>query len=77
MLPEMYEYRRELVAEQPEKYRVGTRMRVLMGALFSAADYLRAQRLRARLAREVAAIFEQVDAIIFPGQSDPARALPH
>jgi aspartyl-tRNA(Asn)/glutamyl-tRNA(Gln) amidotransferase subunit A len=76
MLPEMYEYHRELVAEQPEKYRVGTRMRVLMGALFSAADYLRAQRLRARLAREVAAIFEQVDAIIFPGQSDPAVPFP-
>ena len=76
MLPEMYEYHRELVAQQAEKYRVGTRIRVLMGAMFSAADYLRAQRIRARLAREVAALFEQVDALIFPGQAEPASPFP-
>jgi aspartyl-tRNA(Asn)/glutamyl-tRNA(Gln) amidotransferase subunit A len=76
MLPEMYEYHRELVAEQGEKYRVGTRIRVLMAAMFPAADYLRAQRLRARLGREMAAIFERVDALIFPGQSDPAPPFP-
>jgi aspartyl-tRNA(Asn)/glutamyl-tRNA(Gln) amidotransferase subunit A len=76
MLPEMYEYHRELVRDQGEQYRVGTRIRVLMGAMFSAADLVRAQRLRARLAREVAEILRDVDALIFPGQAEPAPVFP-
>ena len=43
-----------------------------MGALVTAPDYLRAQRVRARLLREVNAILEKVDALIFPGQAAPA-----
>lgn len=76
MLAEMYEYHRALLQQHGPKYRVGTRIRVLMGGLVSAADLLRAQRLRARLAREVAAWFERVDAIVFPGQAEPATPFP-
>jgi aspartyl-tRNA(Asn)/glutamyl-tRNA(Gln) amidotransferase subunit A len=43
-----------------------------MGALFTGADYLRAQRLRERFRREVDALFERVDALVFPGQMTPA-----
>ena len=54
MLAEMYEYHRDTIREQPENYRVATRLLILASALRSAADLLRAQRLRARLAREIA-----------------------
>ena len=54
MLAEMYEYHRDTIREQPENYRAATRLLMLASALRSAADLLRAQRLRARLAREIA-----------------------
>ena len=76
MLAEMYEYHRDVIREHPEKYRVATRLLILTSALRSAADLLRAQRLRARLAREVAEILQRVDALIFPGQAEPATPFP-
>jgi aspartyl-tRNA(Asn)/glutamyl-tRNA(Gln) amidotransferase subunit A len=44
-----------------------------MGALVTASDFLRAQRLRARLRREVLALLGRVDALVFPGQAAPAQ----
>jgi aspartyl-tRNA(Asn)/glutamyl-tRNA(Gln) amidotransferase subunit A len=76
MLAEMYEYHRDTIREQPEKYRVATRLLIMASALRSAADLLRAQRLRARLAREIAEILQGVDALIFPGQAEPAGPFP-
>ena len=52
-LAEMYEYHREMSRRAPEKYREGTRVRLYMGALVSAQDFLRAQRLRVRFKREI------------------------
>jgi aspartyl-tRNA(Asn)/glutamyl-tRNA(Gln) amidotransferase subunit A len=72
-LAEMYEYHKEKVRERPGDYHELTLPRLYMGALFSGADYLRAQRLRTRLAREVAGVLEGVDALIFPGQAEPAQ----
>jgi aspartyl-tRNA(Asn)/glutamyl-tRNA(Gln) amidotransferase subunit A len=69
---EMYEYHAETVRRSPELYRETTLPRLYMGALFTAEDLLHAQRLRARLAREVAGLLERVDALIFPGSSGPA-----
>jgi aspartyl-tRNA(Asn)/glutamyl-tRNA(Gln) amidotransferase subunit A len=71
-LAEMYEYHADSVRRAPELYRETTRPRLYMGALFTAQDLLHAQRLRARLAREVADILREVDAIVFPGQASPA-----
>ena len=76
MLAEMYEYHRETIREQPQNYRVATRLLMMASALRSAADLLRAQRLRARLAREIAEILQGVDALIFPGQAEPAGPFP-
>ncbi|MGE3909532.1 MAG: amidase family protein, partial [Chloroflexota bacterium] len=76
MLSEMYEYHRDLLQEQPEHYRAPTRLLMLASALCSGHDLLRAQRLRARLAREIAEILANVDAIIFPGQAEPATPFP-
>jgi aspartyl-tRNA(Asn)/glutamyl-tRNA(Gln) amidotransferase subunit A len=76
MLAEMYEYHRDKIREQPENYRVATRLLMMASALRSAADLLRAQRLRARLAREIAEILRGVDALVFPGQAEPAGPFP-
>jgi aspartyl-tRNA(Asn)/glutamyl-tRNA(Gln) amidotransferase subunit A len=43
-----------------------------MGALVTAQDYLRAQRIRERLRREVDQLLGRVDALVFPGQAGPA-----
>ena len=76
MLAEMYEYHRDKLREQPQNYRLATRLLMMVSALRSAADLLRAQRLRARLAREIAEILQGVDALIFPGQAEPAGPFP-
>jgi len=76
MLSEMYEYHRDVIREHPERYRRPTRLLMLASSLCSAHDLLRAQRLRARLAREIAEIMRGVDALIFPGQSEPATPFP-
>jgi aspartyl-tRNA(Asn)/glutamyl-tRNA(Gln) amidotransferase subunit A len=72
-LAEMYEYHREMSRRAPEKYREGTRVRLYMGALVSAQDFLRAQRLRARFKREIDALLDTVDVLVFPGQAGPAQ----
>ena len=71
-LAETYEYHARNLRERPEAYRENLRPRVYMGALFSGADYLRAQRLRERFRREVDALFQRVDLLVFPGQMTPA-----
>jgi aspartyl-tRNA(Asn)/glutamyl-tRNA(Gln) amidotransferase subunit A len=76
MLSEMYEYHRDVIRAHPERYRTPTRLLMLASALCSAHDLVRAQRLRARLAREVRDILQGVDAIIFPGQAEPATPFP-
>ena len=72
-LAEMYEYHREMSRRAPEKYREGTRVRLYMGALVSAQDFLRAQRLRLRFQREIEALLDTVDVLVFPGQAGPAQ----
>ena len=73
MLSEVYEFHRETVRDRPQDYREGIRTRIYMGALVTAADFLRGQRLRARLRREVLALLDRVDALIFPGHAAPAQ----
>ena len=73
MLAEVYEFHRETLRDQPQNYREGLRTRAYMGALVTAADFLRGQRLRARLRREVMALLDRVDALVFPGHAAPAQ----
>jgi Asp-tRNA(Asn)/Glu-tRNA(Gln) amidotransferase A subunit family amidase len=72
-LSEVYELHRETLRDRPQDYGEGLRSRAWMGALVTASDFLRAQRLRARLRREVLALLERVDALVFPGQAVPAQ----
>ena len=71
-LAETYEYHAENLRLHPEGYRESLRPRVFIGALFTGSDFLRAQRLRERFRREVDALFEGVDLLVFPGQAAPA-----
>jgi aspartyl-tRNA(Asn)/glutamyl-tRNA(Gln) amidotransferase subunit A len=71
-LAETYEFHSENLRARPGGYRESLRPRVFMGALFTGADYLRAQRLRERFRREVDALLERVDLLVFPGQAAPA-----
>jgi aspartyl-tRNA(Asn)/glutamyl-tRNA(Gln) amidotransferase subunit A len=73
MLSEVYEFHRETLRDCPREYREGLRTRMYMGALVTASDFLRGQRLRARLRREVMALLDRVDALVFPGHSAPAQ----
>jgi aspartyl-tRNA(Asn)/glutamyl-tRNA(Gln) amidotransferase subunit A len=73
MLSEVYELHRETVRDQPLNFGEGIRTRIYMGALVTAADFQRGQRLRARLRREIMALFEDVDALVFPGHASPAQ----
>ena len=72
-LAEMYEYHREMSRRAPQKYGEGTRIRLYMGALVTAQDFLRAQRLRVRFKREIDALLDTVDVLVFPGQAGPAQ----
>jgi len=72
IMSEAYEYHAETLRRTPEKFGEGVRTRLLLSALFTAQDVQRAQRLRARIGREVDALFSRVDALIFPGQAAPA-----
>jgi aspartyl-tRNA(Asn)/glutamyl-tRNA(Gln) amidotransferase subunit A len=73
MLSEVYEFHRETIRDQPQNYGEGIRTRIYMGALVTAADFQRGQRLRARLRREVMALLDGVDALVFPGHAAPAQ----
>ena len=73
MLSEVYEFHRETIRDRPQDYGEGIRTRIYMGALVTAADFERGQRLRARLRREIMALFEDVDALVFPGHASPAQ----
>ncbi len=69
---EMYDVHAEGLRDHPKNYHELLKPRLHMGALFTASELVRAQRLRARLGREVAALLERVDALVFPGQATPA-----
>ena len=72
LMSEAYEYHAETLRATPERFGDGLRTRVYLTALFTAQDVQRAQRLRARIGREIDAVLERVDALIFPGQAMPA-----
>jgi aspartyl-tRNA(Asn)/glutamyl-tRNA(Gln) amidotransferase subunit A len=73
MLSEVYELHRETLRDRPQEYGEGIRTRIYMGALVTAADFQRGQRLRARLRREIMALLEDVEALVFPGHAAPAQ----
>jgi len=72
IMSEAYEYHADTLRATPEKFGEGLRTRIYLTALSTAQDVQRAQRLRARIGREVDALLSRVAALIFPGQAAPA-----
>lgn len=74
-LSEDFALYRETLQRQAEELSQVFRIYTYMGGLFSAQEYIQAQRLRSRTRREVAALFEQVDLLVLPAASGPAKPL--
>ena len=66
MLSEAFSYHRKNLLSQPENFGEIVRTRFYMGGLFTAADYVQAQRARSRLKRETAQTLRKVDVLATP-----------
>ena len=61
--------------ESPEKYGAYGRQRLMAGAFVNGADYVNAQRQRARLIADLAQVMTTADVLVFPTARCPAREI--
>lgn len=66
MLSEAFSYHAKDLREKPELYGDVLREKFMAGALFTAEEYVQAQRLRARLCEDVHAVMRDVDLLATP-----------
>ena len=66
MLTEAYSYHARHLRTQPKLYGEVLREKLLAGALFTAEEYVQAQRLRSRLRHEMHEVLGQVDLLASP-----------
>ena len=74
-LSEDFALYRETLQRQAGSLSQVFRIYTYMGGLFSAQEYIQAQRLRSRTRREVAALFDRMDLLALPAASGPAKPL--
>jgi aspartyl-tRNA(Asn)/glutamyl-tRNA(Gln) amidotransferase subunit A len=74
MLSEAFTYHERLLRSTPQEFGDMVRARFRVGALFSGADYVQAQRVRNVLKRECAQVLQRVDVLASPTMSTPAPA---
>jgi aspartyl-tRNA(Asn)/glutamyl-tRNA(Gln) amidotransferase subunit A len=72
---EAYAIHQHWLRTSPELYGAFGRHRLMAGAFILAADYVNAQRERARLVAELAETMTEVDLVIFPTARCPARPI--
>jgi aspartyl-tRNA(Asn)/glutamyl-tRNA(Gln) amidotransferase subunit A len=72
MMSEAFAYHREDMRARWTDYFAATRTMVGMGALFSGADYVQAQRVRRVAQRALAALFADVDVVVTPTATTPS-----
>jgi len=60
------------ITATPELYGALARRRIMSGAMVRAADYINAQRLRAKLTAELVTKMQDVDVLVMPTWGDPA-----
>ena len=75
MISEAHTYHEKNLRSQPENYGDIVRTRFVLGAAFTAADYVQAQRARSRIRREFAEALRSVDIIVGTVMAKPAAAL--
>jgi len=66
MLTEAYTYHEPDLQARPQLYGKYTRRYLYQGAVYTAADYIQAQRVRSLVKAECAALLEKVDVLIMP-----------
>jgi aspartyl-tRNA(Asn)/glutamyl-tRNA(Gln) amidotransferase subunit A len=66
MLSEAYAYHLPDLQSQPDLYGKYTRQQIVQGALYSAADYVQAQRVRSLIKREALAALSKADVLVTP-----------
>lgn len=69
---ESFNYHKENLRSQPENFGDIARLRLYVGVLFTASDYVQAQRARSRVKREFAQVLQKVDVIATPTELNPA-----
>jgi len=72
MITEAFSYHRMDMASRWTDYGRGVRNMIARGALYSAADYVQAQRFRSWYAKEAAKVMAAVDVLITPTIVEPA-----
>jgi aspartyl-tRNA(Asn)/glutamyl-tRNA(Gln) amidotransferase subunit A len=79
LLAEAYAYHEHDLRAHPERYGDVLRERFLAGALVTGAEYVQAQRIRAQICDETAAVLRDVDVLATPTTPKPATpfALAH
>ncbi len=66
MLGEAYAYHERDLQTRPEVYGKWTRQQLRKGVLYTAADYVQAQRVRSLIKHEAAAALAEVDVLVMP-----------
>ncbi len=72
---ESFAIHQEWLRETPHLYGAYGRQRLMAGAFITAADYVNAQRQRAKLVAEVATVMQTADILLFPTARCPAREI--
>lgn len=72
MLSEAFAYHERKLRSEPQAFGDMVRARFRIGGLFTAADYVQAQRVRNVLKRQCADVLHQVDVLVSPTMSSPA-----
>jgi aspartyl-tRNA(Asn)/glutamyl-tRNA(Gln) amidotransferase subunit A len=66
MLSEAYAYHQADLSRQPHNYGKYTRAQILLGCLYSGADYVQAQRLRSVVVDDVRRAMADLDVLVMP-----------
>ena len=74
MLSEAYAFHERNLKERPQDFGEMVRARFRIGGLFSASDYIQAQRCRQLAKREFADVLRRVDLLVTPTMNQPAPA---
>ena len=72
MLSEAYAFHERNLKTRPQDYGEMVRARFRIGGLFSASDYVQAQRCRQMAKREFAEVLQRVDVLVTPTVTGPA-----
>ncbi len=74
MLSEAFAFHEKNLKSRPQEFGEMVRARFRIGGLFTASDYVQAQRVRKVFNREMAQTLKQVDVLVTPTMTQPAAA---